>query len=275
MHLCGTRLPVPAEAASHITDGASLFISGFTAGYPKLIPAEIAKRAEAGEQIKINIYAGASTGDAVDAVLARAGVVNWRRPYMSDRGMRASINRGEILFKDDHLSGLSAVVRAGDWGPVDVAVVEVAAVTEKGQLVPTLSVGNTPSYVKMAKKVILEVADADPPELEGIHDIYIPEDPPWRMPIPIYRTGDRVGKPYIDLDPDKVVAVVYSQEPDASAYFPSPTRRPCSSRSSFWTSCATKPKRAASPRICPGNPGWATWPTRCSRASRKTTSSTT
>ncbi|MCF8033957.1 MAG: acetyl-CoA hydrolase [Desulfarculaceae bacterium] len=213
------KICTPAEAAAHITDGNNLFVSGFTAGYPKLIPAELVKRAEAGEKLKVNIFAGASTGDAVDGVLARAGLVGWRRPYMSDRFMRAAINHNEIMFKDDHLSGLSAAVRAGRWGPVDVAVVEVAAVTSRGNLIPTLSVGNTPAYLKMADKIILEVSNVDPPELEGIHDIFMPEDPPWRMPIPIYRTGDRIGKPFMEVDPSRVVAVVYSQEADTCAIF--------------------------------------------------------
>ncbi|MFO7784346.1 MAG: hypothetical protein R6V25_06900, partial [Desulfatiglandales bacterium] len=145
----------PKEAASHIQDGTNLFISGFTAGYPMLIPRQLAERAGAGERFKINLYAGASTGDCVDGLLARAGVVAWRRPYMSDRIMREYINRGEIAFKDDHLSRLSAQVRAGHWGPVHVAVVEAVAITDKGHLVPSMSVGNTPTYVKMAEKIII------------------------------------------------------------------------------------------------------------------------
>ena len=149
------RLVEPEEAAAHIQDGMNLFISGFTAGYPKMIPQQLAERARRGERFKVNLYAGASTGDSVDGILAQAGVVNWRRPYMSDRAMRERINRGEILFKDDHLSRLSAQVRAGDWGRVDVAVVEAVAITEKGHLVPSMSVGNTPTYVKMADKIII------------------------------------------------------------------------------------------------------------------------
>ena len=78
----------PATAARHIQDGTNLFISGFTAGYPKLIPRELVRRATAGETFKINLFAGASTGDSVDGILAEAGVVAWRRPYMSDRTMR-------------------------------------------------------------------------------------------------------------------------------------------------------------------------------------------
>ena len=122
-------------------DGTNLFISGFTAGYPKLIPKELARRAKEGENFKINLFAGASTGDAVDRVLAEADVVNWRRPYMSDPVMRSMINEGEIAFKDDHLSSLASRVRSGDWGEAHVAVVEAVAITEKGALVPTMSVG--------------------------------------------------------------------------------------------------------------------------------------
>ena len=45
-------------AAEHIGDGANLFISG----YPKLIPRELVRRDETGEQFKVNLFAGASIG---------------------------------------------------------------------------------------------------------------------------------------------------------------------------------------------------------------------
>ena len=215
------KITDPATAARCIQDGTNLFISGFTAGYPKLIPRELARRAHSGEKFKINLAAGASTGDLVDGILARAGVVGWRRPYMSDRSMRDMINREEIKFKDDHLSRLAAQVRSGHWGSVDVAVVEAAAITARGHMIPTMSVGNTPSYVKTADRIIIEISP-EPPEMEGLHDIYIPEDPPYRMPIPIYRTGDRIGKPHIELDPDRVVAILYSREYDTGATFTEP-----------------------------------------------------
>ena len=69
-----------------------------------------------GEQFKINLFAGASTGESVDGILAEAGLVAWRRPYMSNRTMRNQINADEIQFKDDHLSRLSGQVRDGGWG---------------------------------------------------------------------------------------------------------------------------------------------------------------
>ena len=215
----------PDTACLHIQDGTNVFISGFTAGYPKLIPQALVRRAEGGEQLKINLFAGASTGDQVDGVLARAGLIGWRRPYMSDRFMREMINNEQILFKDDHLSRLSAQVRDGGWGGAHMAVVEAAAITEKGHLIPTMSVGNTPTYVREAEKIIIEIS-AEPPELEGIHDIYIPEDPPYRMPIPIYRAGDRIGKPFIDMDPGKVVAILDSSEEDSCAVFNEPGEVP-------------------------------------------------
>jgi succinyl-CoA:acetate CoA-transferase len=208
-------------AAQHIQDGTNLYISGFTAGYPKLIPLELARRAKEGERFTINLFAGASTGDRVDGVLAEAGVVGWRRPYMSSRSMRAKINENAIFFKDDHLSRLSEQVRAGNWGTADVAVVEAVAITKKGNLIPTMSVGNTPTFVRKAQKIIIEIC-SEPLEMEGIHDIFIPEDPPFRMPIPIYRTGDRIGKPYIEMDPQRVVAILFSQEKDSCAIFTEP-----------------------------------------------------
>ena len=215
------KITEPDAACAHIHNGTNVFISGFTAGYPKLIPQALVRRAEKGEKFKINLFAGASTGDSVDGILAEAGLVAWRRPYMSNRTMRNMINADEIKFKDDHLSRLSAQVRDGGWGRAHVAVVEAAAITEKGHLIPTMSVGNTPTYVREADKIIIEIS-SEPPELEGIHDIFIPEDPPYRMPIPIYRTGDRIGKPFIEMDPEKVVAILFSDEEDSCAVFTEP-----------------------------------------------------
>jgi acetyl-CoA hydrolase/succinyl-CoA:acetate CoA-transferase len=215
----------PDTACLHIKNGSNVFISGFTAGYPKLIPQALVRRAEAGEKLKINLFAGASTGDQVDGVLSRAGLIGWRRPYMSDRAMREMINNEQILFKDDHLSRLSAQVRDGTWGKAHVAIVEATAITEKGHLIPTMSVGNTPTYVREAEKIIIEIS-AEPVALEGIHDIFIPEDPPYRMPIPIYRAGDRIGKPFIEMDWTKVIAILFSSEEDSCAVFNEPGEVP-------------------------------------------------
>ncbi len=215
------RITEPDAAIQHIQDGTNVFISGFTAGYPKLVPQALVRRAEKEGRFKINLFAGASTGDIVDGLLAKAGLVAWRRPYMSNRTMREMINADRIKFKDDHLSELSAQVRDGGWGRAHVAVVEAMAITGKGHLIPTMSVGNTPTYVREAEKIIIELA-SEPPELEGIHDICIPEDPPYRMPIPIYRAGDRIGKPFIEMDPDKVVAILFSHEEDSCAVFAEP-----------------------------------------------------
>ena len=42
------------------------------------------------------------------------------------------------------------------------------------------------------------------------------------MPIPIYRTADRIGKPFIEMNPDRVVAIVSHEEQDRCAIFPEP-----------------------------------------------------
>jgi acetyl-CoA hydrolase/succinyl-CoA:acetate CoA-transferase len=84
-----------------------------------------------------------------------------------------------------------------------------------------MSVGNTPTYVQEADKIIIEIS-AHSPQLEGVHDIFVPEDPPYRMPIPIYRTADRIGKPFIEMDPDRVVAILFSTEQDRCPIFHPP-----------------------------------------------------
>ena len=268
------KITDPSTAARIIESGHNLFISGFTAGYPKLIPQELVRRAGQGEKFKINLFAGASTGDQVDGALAGADVVNWRRPYMSDRVMRQKINSEGIKFKDDHLSRLAGEVRSGNWGRCDVAIVEAAGITEKGQLIPTMSVGNTPTYVREADRIIVEIC-AESDELEGIHDIYIPEDPPYRMPIPIYRASDRIGKPYIDMDPDRVSAIVFSDQADTCAIFSEPDRKALRIAEQILDFVSHEIRRTACRRGSPGSRESGTSPTLCLTGSWKMTFSKT
>ncbi len=110
------------EAASFIRPGMTIGSSGFTpAGYPKMIPAALAKRAEAGEKLDLTLLTGASTGDEMDGVLARAGVIRRRIPYQTNKDLRDAINRGEISYMDMHLKpaaqlGKERVSRQGACG---------------------------------------------------------------------------------------------------------------------------------------------------------------
>jgi acyl-CoA hydrolase len=41
-----------------------------------------------------------------------------------------------------------------------------------------------------------------------MHDIYEPADPPLRREIPIYAPSDRIGTPYVKVDPEKIAGIV-------------------------------------------------------------------
>ena len=45
---------------------------------------------------------------------------------------------------------------------------------------------------------------------QGLHDVYEPLAPPYRREIPIYKPRDRIGLPYIQVDPKKDV---YKRQP--------------------------------------------------------------
>ena len=56
-------------------------------------------------------------------------------PYQSEPTARGKINSGEMDYVDVHLSHVAQQVWQGHYGDVDVAVVEVAAITEDCQRV--------------------------------------------------------------------------------------------------------------------------------------------
>jgi succinyl-CoA:acetate CoA-transferase len=182
------KVTTAEEAAEQIHHGNSVGISGFTgAGYPKAVPAALTKRiAEAhdrGEEFSIALWSGASTAPEVDGALAA-------------------------------VHGLWF----GFYGPLDVAVVEVAAILPNGLLVPGSSVGNNKTWLDRADRVILEVNQWQPRDFEGFHDIYYGTRlPPQRGPIQLTSAMQRIGDPYLRVDPAKVVAVVETDSPDRNS----------------------------------------------------------
>lgn len=72
---CREKIMSAEEAASFIRPGMTIGSSGFTpAGYPKMIPAALAKRAEAGEKLDLTLLTGAPQGMRWMGVPGRAGV---------------------------------------------------------------------------------------------------------------------------------------------------------------------------------------------------------
>ncbi|GAB4174599.1 MAG: acetyl-CoA hydrolase/transferase family protein [Terrimicrobiaceae bacterium] len=214
----------PEEAAAWISDGQTIGFSGFTpAGAAKAIPTAIAAKAvaehEAGRPFQIGVVTGASTGDSLDGQLARANAIAWRTPYQSNKYLRQAINEGKTRFFDMHLSTLPQAIRYGFLGRFDWAVVEAADVTPDGKIIPTTSVGASPTFCGCADKILVELNRFHPAELNGLHDIYEPKDPPHREPIPLVNCSNRIGKPYIQVDPAKIVGIVETNLPDEAGGF--------------------------------------------------------
>ena len=204
------------EAAAFIQPKMTLGVSGFTiSGYTKVVAKELAARAEAGEKLKLTVYSGASLGDEFDGVLTRAGALFCRMPYQTNKDLRNAINMGKVKYVDLPLGVMPRWVRSGYLNHIDVALIEAAGIDENGNIIPTMSVGASDTYVACADKVIIELNTRVPASIEGFHDIYIPESVPNTKPINILKANDRIGTPYIPCDPSKIVAVVESDVIDA------------------------------------------------------------
>src|ERR1035437_9385685 len=216
------------EAAALIKPGVQIGMSGFTgSGYPKAVPMALARRITdahlRGQKFKVNIFTGASTGPELDGALAMVGGMQMRLPYQSDPITRKLINAGEMHYTDMHLSHVAQFVEYGFLGKLDLAVIEVTAVLEDGRVIPSSSVGHNQTWIEGADKVILEVNSSQPMELEGMHDLYYGLGlPPHRDPIPLTQPNQRIGVAYLNIPPEKVIAIVHTNTPDRPTSFKAP-----------------------------------------------------
>jgi len=211
----GTRIPdgfpvtSAAEAAATIPDDATVLVSGFgSVGYPKAVPTALATD---GDRRSLTVVSGGSVGPAIDVELVESGAVERRYPYQAQPQARERINDRALAFHDRHISRLGDEVQFGGLCDPDVAVVEAVAVGEDW-LVPSMSIGHTPAYVDSVDELIVEMNDRQPLGLAQLHDVYRPSPPPNRDPIPLTRVDGRIGDPRIRFDPEKLTAVVRTEQ---------------------------------------------------------------
>ena len=214
------------EAADLIQHGQTLGCSGFTlAGAPKAIPRALAEKAiaEHSEQrdFKLGIITGASTGASLDGSLAEADAISFRTPFQTERKLRENINRGLCRFFDLHLGQLPAYVERGWLGKINWALIEAAEVGADGTIVPTTSVGASPSFCKVADRILIELNHYHPAAIRGFHDITCNKRSPNADILKLSKVDDRMGSDAIRVDPAKIVGIVETHEKDETNHFKS------------------------------------------------------
>ncbi|MDS0295547.1 acetyl-CoA hydrolase/transferase C-terminal domain-containing protein [Halogeometricum luteum] len=218
----GGDLPVvdAADAAAHIPTDATVLTSGFgSVGYPKAIPLALA---EDDRDLELTLVHSGNVGEEIDVELVESGAVARRFSYQFSSTAREATNAREIAFSDRNASSIGDEVQYGGLVDPDVAVVEAVAVGEDW-FVPSTSLGQVPAFVEAADALLVELNRAQPLELQALHDIYRPESPPNREPVPLSEPGERIGTSHCRFDPEKLLGVVETDTADSTYSFRDPT----------------------------------------------------
>jgi succinyl-CoA:acetate CoA-transferase len=199
------------EAAKFVENGMRIGTCGTpTAGCPISFFEALTRRAEQGERFKVDLWSCAPLSPEVDGKLAETGLLNRRLAHQANPILAKAANKGDIHYADMGAAWVPLEVRKGSLGKLDFAVVEAVEITDEGYVVPTINVGDEATFLRYADNVIVEINMNMPIELSGMHDIYIPDSPPKRKPIPLNSVSDRIGTPYMEVAPEKIKGIIIS-----------------------------------------------------------------
>jgi len=209
------KVATPQEASLFFKDGMLVATSGNPLmGYPKATFLALAERMKREGGIKIDLLSAGPLGPEVEEVLVKSEGIRTRIGAIGSNLLRDAVNRGEVRFVEGKGGQLPAHVRQGRFGEIDLAVIEAIGITEEGNIIPSTAVYDTPDWLELASSIIVEINLLRPVEMEGIHDIY------WKtplQPIPIMHPLDRIGTPFITVDPKKIRLIIGSKVPDREA----------------------------------------------------------
>jgi succinyl-CoA:acetate CoA-transferase len=195
------------NAARLIHDGMSVGVCSDLLPFCRALE----KEGREARDLQIHLWSGVAILQA-DRILGKTGTI--KRRIGQQTLLRKRINDRQVRYLDTPLGSFYPAIRAGEFGPLDVAILEAVSLTQEGNLIPAYRLHDMPNFARAARTVIVQVNTAYPTHFEGMHDVYLPEDPPRRKAIPISCVDDRAGTPYIPLDPDKIVAIYPSDEPE-------------------------------------------------------------
>ena len=220
------RIASAAKASEAIMDGMTVAMSGYAmAGYPKAIPEELVRRKNEGQNLAINLITGANV-PWLDELLGAAEIIKGRVPMCASKVLSSQVNSHKVRYVEQQMCKMPRLLRSRVLGNIDIVVVEALAVTEEG-LIPTTSAGFTSYLLEAANEIIVEINNAQPEILFGMHDVFIPKPPPDTEPIPLTSCRDRIGSTYITVDTSKIKYIVETYIPEDESQ---PTTYPLESR---------------------------------------------
>lgn len=209
-----------ATAAASIEADATVLTSGFgSVGYPKKIPVALA---DSERDLSLTVVHSGNVGKEIDVDLVESDAIERRFSYQSSRVAREATNRREIAFSDRNASSIGDEVQHGGLVDPDVTVVEAVAVGE-GWFIPSTSLGQVPAFVEAADRLFVELNRRQPLELQALHDVYRPDAPPNREPVPLTDPGERIGTTHVSFAPEKLAGVVETDVADSTYTFRDPT----------------------------------------------------
>ncbi len=206
------KIATAKEAGLFFRDGMVVATSGTAlSGYPREVFRALRERIQSGDSLRIDLLCAGPLGPEIEDSLAEVGGIRRRIGTVGSKLLRQAINRGEVGFLEGKTGKVCQYARRGYYGKIDVAVIEAAGINEKGQIIPATCVYDAPDWLDLASSAIIEINLRRPLGVEGLHDIYYPE--PGRC-IPLNHPLERIGSPYIPLDPAKIRHIVFSDRED-------------------------------------------------------------
>ena len=217
------RIATAEEAAASIRSGMTVAMGGYAmAGYPKAVVEALVQRKQSGEDVAFELITGANV-PWLDEKLGAEELVTRRAPMVASRTLAAQANSGSLRYVEQQMSKMPRLLRNHSFGEIDVAVVEALGFDEDGDLIPTSSIGMTHYLMDASDIIIVEINAAQPEVLRTLHDVFVPAAAPNTQPIPLVRTSQRIGKPGIPVDPNKISHVVETNIPERLGPQPSGT----------------------------------------------------